>query len=71
MASSLLIEIWKEKKTGKQYFQLFFHDSKDLHKLKLPGCNSEICELEKLTEIFQNLVPTQYHIECNNNNKNS
>jgi hypothetical protein len=46
MASSLLIEIWNEKKTGKQYFQLFFHDSQELQKLQFPGCkNSELCEL--------------------------
>lgn len=64
-ASSLHFELYKNS-GNEHYVQLLYKkfDEENLQPLNIPKCG-EKCSLDKFYELFNKIIPGDYHSECN------
>jgi len=64
MGSGVIFEIYRDPASLRNYFQMLFIEHGQIHVLKMPECDSGLCELDKLISRASALVPTDYEAEC-------
>lgn len=66
MGSAIILEIWRQKQTDKKFFQFYFYDEETFVPLKMESCASSFCEVSKLTNRMEELIPhpEEYEREC-------
>lgn len=64
MGSAIILEIYRDPATSQNYFQMLFSEHGELKLLKMPECNSGLCELDKFVTRAKSLVPADYEAEC-------
>lgn len=62
-SSSLLFELYKS--SDSHYIQLFYRNSTtdDLAPMNIPNCGTK-CSLNKLYELYREIMPSDYKTEC-------
>lgn len=63
-ASSVHIELYQNDK-NEHYVQLFYrnHEEEILPPITIPNCGTK-CPLQRMYEIYSELIPGDYHSEC-------
>jgi len=67
MGSALILEIYRDPSSAKNYFQFLFVEHGVVSMLKMPQCPEGLCELDKFLSRAKELTPIDYDIECGPN----